>query len=183
MTHKGKRKCRHCHAFFKPDPRNVRHQRYCSHPQCRRASKAASQRKWLHRPANADYFKGPEQVARVQAWRRAHPGYSRRTRGEPSLTPTPLQDHLIVQVTDNAKETSDLVDPALQDLLSAQPVVLLGLIASLTGSTLQDDIVNTSRKMLRLGQDVLNRPSPVGRPHGHQTPITPRAGAPPADAV
>ena len=75
MHAKGRCKCLHCGTFFIPDPRNRHHQQYCGEPECRRASKAASQRRWQSRPENADYFRGAENVARVQAWRKAHPGY------------------------------------------------------------------------------------------------------------
>ena len=44
----GKRKCLCCGDFFPPDYRNVRHQRYCSKPACRKESKAQSQRRWQH---------------------------------------------------------------------------------------------------------------------------------------
>ena len=44
MTKRRGRKCLNCRRLFRPDPRNVRHQRYCSEPACRQASKAASQR-------------------------------------------------------------------------------------------------------------------------------------------
>ena len=47
MTTRRRRKCWHCGQLFRPDPRNLRHQRYCSAKECRRASKAASQRRWL----------------------------------------------------------------------------------------------------------------------------------------
>jgi hypothetical protein len=63
--------------LFRPDPRNVRHQRYCSRPACRQASKAASQRRWFSKAENQGYFRGAEQVARVQRWRGEHPGYWR----------------------------------------------------------------------------------------------------------
>ncbi|MGF6785691.1 hypothetical protein OKW27_000004 [Paraburkholderia sp. 35.1] len=68
MKRVGQRKCRHCGAWFRPDPRNARHQRYCSEPACRRASKAVSQRQWLAKPENQDYFHGAEHVARVRHW-------------------------------------------------------------------------------------------------------------------
>ena len=67
MSTRTRRKCRHCAQLFRPDPRNALHQRYCSAPACRRASKAASQRRWLAKAANRDYFRGPEHVARVRA--------------------------------------------------------------------------------------------------------------------
>ena len=62
-----RRKCKCCRKLFRPDPRNRRHQYYCSAPACRAASKAASQARWLAQPENRNYFRGPVHVARVQA--------------------------------------------------------------------------------------------------------------------
>ena len=42
-----RKKCCNCDELFIPDPRNTTRQRYCSKPECRKASKAASQRRWL----------------------------------------------------------------------------------------------------------------------------------------
>lgn len=70
-----RRKCRCCRKFFTPDYRNVHHQAFCTAPDCRRASKAKSQRRWLAKSANRDYFRGADHVERVQQWRKAHPGY------------------------------------------------------------------------------------------------------------
>jgi len=42
-----------------------------------------------------------------------------------------------------------LTKDALQDLLMTQHTVLVGLIAHLTGTALQDDIANTTRRRLR----------------------------------
>ena len=72
-------KCANCHQAFRADARNAWHQRYCKAPACRAASKAASQCRWLAKPENGGYFSGPEHVARVRAWRQAHPGYGART--------------------------------------------------------------------------------------------------------
>ena len=83
------RRCAHCGQPFTPDARNAHHQRYCPAPACRLASKRASQNKWLAKPENRDYHRGPAAVARVQAWRRAHPGYSRRPTGAP-VTAVPV---------------------------------------------------------------------------------------------
>jgi hypothetical protein len=49
-------------TLYRPDPRNLRLQRYCAQPACRRASKAVSQRRWLAKAANRDYFRGAEHV-------------------------------------------------------------------------------------------------------------------------
>ncbi len=78
MAGGNRRKCKCCLKLFRPDPRNRHHQRYCSAPACRAASKAASQARWLATPENQGYFRGPVNVARVQAWRSRHPGYWRR---------------------------------------------------------------------------------------------------------
>jgi hypothetical protein len=47
-----RRKCKCCRKLFRPDPRNGRHQYYCSAPTRRAASKAASQARWLAQPEN-----------------------------------------------------------------------------------------------------------------------------------
>jgi hypothetical protein len=118
--------------LFTPDARNATRQRYCSKPACRKQSKADSQRRWLQKPENRDYFRGPEHVLRVQRWRAAHPGYWRRAKAS---------------------------RVALQDLLILQPAVMVGLIAQLTGSALQDDIARAARRMQQLGNDILYPPA------------------------
>jgi hypothetical protein len=40
-----------------PDARNATPQRYCSKPACRKQSKPDSQRRWLQKPENHDYFR------------------------------------------------------------------------------------------------------------------------------
>ena len=108
MSKRRKRKCLNCKQLFRPDPRNLRHQRYCTGDACRRASKTASQRRWLNKAENRDYFCGPDQLARVQHWRRQHPGYARRgTRKENAL-----QDDSSSQVVDKHKETATLMPSA-----------------------------------------------------------------------
>lgn len=159
MIERSGHKCLHCLKLFRPDHRNRRHQRYCGEPACRRASKAESQRRWLARPENVDYFRGADQVTRVQEWRRANPGYARGRRRKT----TALQDVLTTQVVDSLKESSSL-HPALQDLLDSQPLVLAGLIAHLTGAALQGDIVRTSSRLKQLALDLF----PHGALHGAQ---------------
>jgi len=50
------RTCRCCTELFSPDYRNAKRQEYCAKPECRKASKVASQQKWLAN--NPDFFKG-----------------------------------------------------------------------------------------------------------------------------
>ena len=148
-------KCPHCQQLITPDARNATRQRYCSKPGCRKQSKADSQRRWLQKPENRDYFRGVEHVLRVQRWRAAHPGYWRRTKRRPGA----LQDPLIAQVAVNNTNRHDAEKDALQDLLIRQPAVMVGLIAQLTGCALQDDIARAARRMQQLGNDILYPPA------------------------
>jgi hypothetical protein len=161
MTRQRQRKCLGCGTLFRPDPRNVRHQRYCCQAACRQASKAASQRRWLSQPENQDYFRGAENVARVQRWRGEHPGYWRHP-GSPAAGA--LQDDCRTQVIEIKEESAFLVGEALQEALSAQPAVLIGLIAHLSDSALQEDIARSTRRLLQLGKDILSG----GREHANQ---------------
>ena len=152
MTGIKRKKCCNCQDLFIPDTRNAKHQKYCRKPVCRKASKAASQRRWLAKPENQDYFRGPENVKRVQQWRKAHPGYWRgKQKNKQDALQDPLNGQPIENNTDNVESASD----ALQDLLIAQPLVLLGLIANFTGTALQDDMVMTLQRLQELGQDIV----------------------------
>ena len=182
MAQSGQRKCLCCGLFFKPDHRNGKRQRFCSSAQCQRASKAASQSSWLAQPQNKDYFAGPVHVARVQAWRAAHPGYSR---GKARTGPA-LQDSLISQVDDSIDKTVIRDVPAgasgtvaLQDLFNAPSPLLAGLIAHLFEVRLQDEMAATTRHLVQLGQDLINR----SRDEDRQASAVPRAVAPGARAV
>ena len=154
MAQSGQRKCLNCGEFFDPDHRNRDRQHYCNKPECRHASKSAAQAAWLAKPDNKDYFRDPSHVARVQAWRAAHPGYSRRR----SKAPVPLQDCLPVQATDSIEEVTNRVEmpapPALQDALTLLSPILTGLIAHLFCLTLQEDIDQTTLRLIQLGNDI-----------------------------
>jgi hypothetical protein len=151
MAGAGRRKCKCCHKLFRPDPRNRHHQRYCSAPSCRAASKAASLARWLAAPENQDYFRGPVNVARVKEWRSRHPGYWRNGR----RAGVALQDLSLAQAIDSTGKTVKIARSPLQEIILAQPAVLIGLIAHIAGTPLQDDIARTTDRLLRLGQDIL----------------------------
>jgi hypothetical protein len=129
MNKHRRRKCLHCGDSYRPDPRNLRHQRYCSKSQCRKASKAASERRWLAKAPNRDYFRGAASVERVRAWRAAHPGYWRRPGAQSTSA---LQADSLAQPIETHEKSPPLAALALQDLLGAQPVVLIALIANST---------------------------------------------------
>ena len=149
---RSKRKCKHCRTFFYPDPRSAKRQHYCAQPACRQASKAASQRRWLRKPDNRDYFSGPAHVERVRQWRQAHPGYWRRQR---SRTPEALQEDSMRQETQTHRVGDGLISNAFQDSFFMQPTMFVGLIAHLTGLTLQEDIATTARRLQQLWRDIL----------------------------
>ena len=145
MANKRQSKCQCCGEIFEVDVRNRGRQKYCPKGACRRAGKTARQRRWLEKPENQDYFSGPEHVDRVRVWRAAHPGYWRSHRRQGWIA---LQDALVVQ--------------------EVEKPVLIGLIAQLTDSTLQDALTETTRGLLQLGQDILS-----GRRHAPQTSAAP----------
>jgi hypothetical protein len=182
MAQPGQRKCLCCGEFFYLDHRNRKRQRYCSGTACRRASKAASQTAWLTQPQNSGYFRDPAHVARVRAWRAAHPGYGS---GKPRRAPA-LQDCLVTQAQDSVEQypiRGEIAgapgSTALQDLLNTPSPVLAGLIAHLFEVTLQEDIAATTRRLVQLGHDVINR----SRDEDSQARVAPRAAAPSARAV
>ena len=153
-----KKKCLNCGRLFIADCRNRNRQMYCDKPECRKASKSESQKKWLAKEENQKYFSGPENVKRVQEWRRQNPGYSKRSKKKLAL-----QDSLKLQPVDNTKDSSHLASNALQDLLNDQPSVIIGLISNFIGSALQDDIAITLLRMQQFGQDILsNQPQIKG---------------------
>jgi len=171
------RKCKHCKDFFVPDYRNAGRQEFCGKPECRKASKAESQRKWLQKPKNIDYFKGPTNVCRVREWRKKHPGYWRH---KVSCNQNTLQDTL-TENNDKKQAVNITLEDALQDFCLIQPAVFIGLISQLSGSALQDDIASQLRSMQQLGTDILNNPNYCkGGHHGRKTPYNPGQSPPPA---
>ena len=159
--------CRHCGKSFKPDYRNRHHQNYCPAPDCRRVSKAISQRRWLRKTQNHDYFRGPDQTRRVQQWRKSNPGYWKKK-------------HINTQGARNAK--SQMCEPeqkscnapngiaeSLQDVCLPQNPVLIGLISLVAGSTLQEDIGATMSKLVNQGRKIL-RLKPAGQCESKRCP-------------
>lgn len=167
MQSVGQRKCCHCHEPFSPDVRHRESQRYCVAPECRRASKVASQRRWLRRPENRDYFRGPENVQRVQAWRAAHPGYGKRRRRKQDA----LQDMMTTQTSPPQAPAAPDDGVPLQETWRGQPPLLVGLIAHLTGSALQEDMAPVMRRLIARGQALLEP-----NPKNHDRKTHPRSG-------
>lgn len=176
-----RRKCPCCSLFFTPDPHNWGRQLYCGAPACRRASKAASQRRWLGQAANRNYFRDAANVERVRQWRKAHPGYWKRSKsrskpGQP-VEPAALNPETI---SCNASPR-DLV--ALQDFILMEHPAFVGLISMVTGSTLQADIAAVGRNLLFQGRTILGFESPDKPTADHDSKtITPARPPPPGAA-
>jgi len=120
------RKCKHCQIFFAPDPRSARRQRSCTAPACRQASQAASQRRWRHKVAHREDGTGPIHVARVRAWRQAHPGSWRRQAARPAPA---FHDHFTAQPSPHPSLDDTFAAPAFHDHFFLQPAVFVGLLA------------------------------------------------------
>jgi hypothetical protein len=119
-------------------------------------------------------------VQRVRQWRATHPDYWKRTRPQSAIA---LQEDSSAQAAESKGKTPTLMEIALQDLLRAQPFVLIGLIANLTGTALQEDIAKTGRRLQQLGQDILNGGQAAEGADDAKTPVGPFTGAPGPPAV
>ena len=205
MICQRRHKCRSCGQLYQPDPRNAYHQRHCSSALCQQASKTKSQRRWRRSPKGRDYFyKGTANMRRVQAWRMDHPGYWRK----PRKKAVALQDVLITQPLlsqgDKQVLNGDLIDipkppvaefsyenplfdvhlpSALQDVLSTQLSLQLGLIDQLSGG-LQDDIAPFVQRLILRGQKHQARWMDARCKHASgQTSAVPQTLAKSAEAV
>ncbi len=135
-----------------PNRRNWWHQKYCAKPECRKASKAESQRRWLSKPENRDVFRGSENVERVRQWRAKNPGYWKRS----AQAQGALQEVVPGQVAENKELTKTTSPPPLQDFVASQDPLLLGLIAHLVDSPLQEVVEQTARCLLLKGLSILD---------------------------
>jgi hypothetical protein len=114
MVTTKKKRCRNCKTLYEPDARNAMRQEYCKNPECRKASKVASQNRWMEKPENRNYFCGPTNVQRVQQWRKEHQGYWRRKSGK---TTSALQETLNRQPAESNMNTDEQPSGALQDII------------------------------------------------------------------
>src|SRR2546422_1346281 len=144
--------CLDCKERFLPDYRNRSRQRFCLNPDCRKASKQQSQKAWLQKPANQNYFRDPDNAARVRQWQQAHPGYWKNTARYQHRT---LQEACSEQTPVKEELPPHSPQGTLQDLCSLQAPLFVGLISMLAGSTLQDDIASTTRLLVTKGYDIL----------------------------
>jgi hypothetical protein len=159
MSRAAKRhKCRCCKRLFLPDPRTKGRQRFCSVEACQRTSKALSQRRWLSKHGNGDYFRGPGEVERVQQWRRQHPGYWRQEKRWQKRAQV-LENQPSNPVHSSCNVPKELPRTLQEECLTQTPA-FVGLISMVTGSTLQEEIAATARQLLLRGRNILGLVSP-----------------------
>jgi len=152
-----RRKCRGCGELYEPTRGGYR-QYYCLKPACRAASKKASQKSWLHTRVGRHYHSGPEQVQRVQDWRKAHPGYGcLKPDALQDLSPTqPLAVQGVIAGLNASDPGNSVLNRPLQDLSLAQDPLFVGFMAHLTGA-LQDDIAFQIARFQTHGQQILRK--------------------------
>lgn len=157
MNRKKNRQCLCCKDILTPDYRNAEKQAYCDKPECRAASKKASQKRWSDK--NPNYFKSPIHVDRTRAWRLSNPGRSQRKISTPVLQDDcslfPLKEQEVISPLASERPVSATEMPVLQDFCISQHPVIIGIISQLSGYLLQDDIAVVTRRLEQLGQDVI----------------------------
>jgi hypothetical protein len=153
--------------LFRPHSGNVWHQKYCSKPDCRKARKAESQRQWLAKESNRDYFRGLSNTERVRQWRKKNPQYWKR----PPKASGTLQDLVSAQAVEKEALAETTSQAPLQDLVSKQDPLLLGLITQLIDSPLQDHVEQTTLRLISQGLsflDMRSRGKTKGTTHENQ---------------
>ncbi len=154
-----RRRCKNCHDLYHPDPRHLKRQKFCDKPECKIASKKHSQKKWLKKTRNRDYFSGSEHVIRVQQWREQNPCYWKRKNSKktPSLFGHALQDARLTKMHDSKGFQLSLTQNTLQDMLSGKTLVIIGFNPHLNKTALQDIIETEDKKTITLTPDILKK--------------------------
>lgn len=83
-------------------------------------------------------------------------------------TPRVLAQGPCCRLTVTSTRFEQVIDSTDNNVLSAQPAVLIGLIAHIAGTPLQDSITAAANRLLRLGNDILATT-------GSQAPVASRA--------
>lgn len=154
------RNCLNCKRLFDPDYRHRHNQFYCTKPACKKVRQAANLQRWRERPENQDFWRAPWNIERVQAWRIAHPEYWKRVkRKQVADRGVALQIAMkSAQVSEDklvsSGSASDCVTNRVPVDMKTQDPVLVGLIAQLTGDTLQNAIYQTTARLYEKGQSI-----------------------------
>jgi hypothetical protein len=144
--------CLSCKELFLPDHRNGQRQRFCGKADCRKASKRQSQKAWLAKPENQQYFRDAKNAERVRDWQKDHPGYWKNTARYQGRT---LQEACSAQPPAAQGPEITSLSRTLQDLCAMQIPLFVGLISMLSDSTLPEDIATSTHRLVAKGHDIL----------------------------
>jgi len=153
----GRRRCVVCRRWFVPDRRNAGRQKFCSEERCQQVRRLRSMAAWRLKPENRDHWQGSSEVERVRQWRREHPGYWRRCksgRGEKGAEGT-LRNVCGRREGRWTQGRIKVQGGTLQNDWMPQDPLLVGLVATLVGRTLQNDIAEACRIMVAKGWGIL----------------------------
>lgn len=126
---------------FPVDPRIGKRHRFCSSADCRKAAKRESQQRWLNKPENRSYFKGPANAMRAKLWRASNP---KKPRGQRSV-------HALM----TPQLAAALKACGVQDLSERQLALVLGIVSHLARSSVQETIAGRIRRFMFAGYAVL----------------------------
>lgn len=144
-------RCKNCGNYFYPDSFNRHHQSYCSRLECRSASNAASSKAYRKKKSQDAQFRHQES-ARVKRWQQENPDYCKNRRKSSKKVE---KNRVLRDIAQVEKLHSDV--GVLRDIANLQSVVMEGLIVTLTGDVLRDDIGGFIRQMYDKGQEVSGR--------------------------
>jgi hypothetical protein len=169
-------KCLNCNELFLPDYRSGLRQRFCHQPDCRQASKRQSQRAWLAKSPNQNYFRDAKNAERVRDWQKDHPGYWKNTARYRRRT---LPDGCPEQAAVKQEVALNSPSRTLQDLCSMQLPLFVGLISMFVGSTLPDDIATSTRRLVMKGHDILGMVPGMNSENSSHEKTCPQSGTTP----
>ena len=144
-------RCRNCGNYFYPNNYNRHHQVYCSSDACQKASHRASSRKYRKKKSTNTAFRNKES-ARIKQWQSENPDYwkNRKKSSKNNYNKELLRDFAQAE-----KLQSDIT--LLRDFTNLQYSVIKGLIITLTGDVLRDNIDDFIRKMYDKSLEVSGR--------------------------
>jgi hypothetical protein len=87
----------------------------------------------------------------VRAWQASHPGYWKRRRGKKSVLP----ELCFAQASEGQADRGKAVRGVLPEILTAQPPVVIGLIAQMKGSVLPEDIAVMTGRLIARGRALM----------------------------
>ena len=141
-------RCKNCGNYFYPDSFNRHHQKYCSRTECRKASHRASSSKYRKKKSSDSGFLHKESE-RVKKWQCKNPDYWKKGK---KTSKKILKNQFLRDFAQVEKLNSEVI--LLRDFTNLQYSVIKGVISTLTGNVLRDDITDFVRQMYNKGCEV-----------------------------